>query len=345
MRPARRPDRPVVGVTGGDPNGIGPEVTLRALLDPGVRRACCPVLVGDPDVFGFYAGKYRLPLTLVPVERPPLSWSPGLIPVVSPRSRGHFLPVPGKPSRAAGSIAGRSLEYAAALWSNGEIDGIVTGPLSKETLNAAGYRYPGQTEMLAALTGVPRALMLMLRGQLRVGLATIHIPLRRVPPSITITGLTGTLRTFARSLLGDFGIRRPSIAVLGLNPHAGEGGLLGTEERGIIVPAIRRVRIPGVRIDGPFPADGFFGSGAHDRYDGILAMYHDQGLLPLKMSGFSSAVNFTAGLPLVRTSPGHGTAYDIAGKGVARPGPTVAAILAAAAIIGRRGGRTAKGRR
>jgi 4-hydroxythreonine-4-phosphate dehydrogenase len=196
--------------------------------------------------------------------------------------------------------------------------------------------------MLAALTGVPRALMLMLSGTLRVGLATVHIPLRRVPSAITVAGLSETLRIFGRSLRADFGILRPSIAVLGLNPHAGEHGLLGNEERRVIVPAMRRVRVPGVTIEGPFPADGFFGSGAPGSYDGVLAMYHDQGLVPLKLSGFKAAVNFTAGLPIVRTSPGHGTAYDIAGRGLADPGATVESILAAASIITHRSGKGAR---
>jgi 4-hydroxythreonine-4-phosphate dehydrogenase len=345
LRRVQRPDRPVLAVTGGDPNGIGPEVVLRALLDPAVRRVCRPLLVGDPLVFAFYAKKYRIPLSFVTVGRPPLSWGPGVVPVVPPlpgRLPRPFRPAPGRASRSAGSVAGRSLERAAALWKNGEVGGIVTGPVSKETLNAAGYRYPGQTEMLAAFSGVSRALMLMLSGTLRIGLATIHLPLRRVPRAVTVPGLSETLRIFGRSLSGDFGVRRPAIAVLGLNPHAGEHGLLGSEEQDVIIPAMKRARTNGVTIDGPFPADGFFGSGAPDSYDGILAMYHDQGLVPLKMSGFSSAVNFTAGLPLVRTSPGHGTAYDIAGRGVADPGATVGAILAAAAIVVRRLGGTGR---
>lgn len=339
MRPARRPDRPILAVTGGDPNGIGPEVVLKALTRPAVWRACRPLLVGDPGAFSFYAKKFRLPISLAAVDRPPLSWGPGVVPVVHPSPGGPsrpFRPTPGSATRAAGAIAARSLECAAGLWEAGEADAIVTGPLSKETLNDAGYRFPGQTEMLAALTGTPRALMLMLSGTLRIALATIHLPLRRVPSSITAAGLSETLRMFGRSLSGDFGIRRPRVAVLGLNPHAGENGLLGTEETRVIRPAMRRVRVPGLTIEGPFPADGFFGSGAPGRYDGILAMYHDQGLVPLKMSGFSAAVNFSAGLPLVRTSPGHGTAYDIAGRGVADPGSTVGAILAAAAIAARR---------
>lgn len=327
---------PVIGITGGDPNGIGPEVVLRALLAPAAWKACRPLLVGDPVVFRHYARRFRLPISIVEVDRPPLSWGQGVVPVVAP-GRGRPVTIePGRPSRAAGALAGRSLGLAVELWKDGEVDGIVTGPLSKATLNAAGYAYPGQTEFLAEASGAERALMLMLSGPLRVGLATIHIPLRRVAAAVTRERVAEALRVFGRSLVLDFGIRLPSIAVLGLNPHAGEGGLLGVEEREVILPAMRRVRVPGLSVGGPFPADGFFAGPSRSSWDGVLAMYHDQGLIPLKMGGFSAVVNFTAGLPLVRTSPGHGTAYDIAGRGVADPGSALQAILAAAAIVRRR---------
>lgn len=251
---------------------------------------------------------------------------------------------PGTPTRGAGSLAGRSLQLAAGLWRSGQIDGIVTGPLSKHSLNAAGYRFPGQTEFLAGEAGAGPALMVMLSGSLRIALATVHLPLRRVPTALSAGLLARTIGQFIDSLKGDFGIPRPRVAVLGLNPHAGEEGLLGKEERDLIIPAIRRAGSKRSRISGPFPADGFFGSGAWREYDGVLAMYHDQGLIPLKMGGFGAAVNVTAGLPMVRTSPGHGTAYDIAGKGVADPSSTVAAIVAAAGIIERRAAGKAAGR-
>lgn len=336
MRIDRADRLPIVGLTMGDPNGIGPEVVLRAILDPGVRRICRPLLVGEAGVFGYYLKKFKLPVTLLPASTPPVSWGRDIVPVIGSPSRSKFTMTPGHPSRAAGALAGRAVELASELWKRGEIDGIVTGPLAKDTLNAAGYRFPGQTEMLARSTGSREALMLMLNGTLRIALATIHIPLRRVPAALTKERLVRLIGLFTESLRTDFGFRRPRIAVLGLNPHAGEGGLLGTEERDVILPAIRLARRGPATISGPYPADGFFGCGAHDRHDGILAMYHDQGLIPIKMSGFSGAVNYTAGIPLVRTSPGHGTAYDIAGKGVARPGSTVSAILAAVEIIARR---------
>jgi 4-hydroxythreonine-4-phosphate dehydrogenase len=288
-------------------------------------------------VFEFYRKRYAIPLTLLPCARIPSSWGRDILPVASPPSRKPFVAAPGRASAAAGALAGRTLGLAAELWKRGEIDGIVTGPLDKESLNAAGYRYQGQTEFLARATGSDAALMIMMSGALRIALATIHVPLRRVPAMMTRERLGRSIRMFARSLREDFGCRRPRIAVLGLNPHAGEGGLLGTEERDVIIPAVRAERRRGeAAVSGPHPADGFFASDAPQRFDGILAMYHDQGLIPLKMSGFGSTVNFTAGLPLVRTSPGHGTAYDIAGKGVASPGSAVAAILAAAEILAAR---------
>jgi 4-hydroxythreonine-4-phosphate dehydrogenase len=328
---------PLLAVTSGDPNGIGPEVGLRALLDPAVRRLCRPLLVGEAAVFEHYRKKFRIPLTLVPVAGAPISWGRGVAPVVEPTPRLRAVRiVPGRPSVPAGLSAGRAIECALRLWKNGEVDGLVTGPIAKDTFNAAGYRFPGQTEMLADFTRSEEALMLMLSGPLRIGLATIHIPLRRVPAAMDRKRLARTIRLFVRSLEIDFGVRTPRLAVLGLNPHAGEGGLLGSEELDTIIPAITAARRTGSTVSGPFPADGFFGSDAVRAFDGVLAMYHDQGLIPLKMGGFSAAVNFTAGLPLVRTSPGHGTAWAIAGKGVADPGGTVAAILAAAEIVTRR---------
>ncbi len=327
---------PLLGITSGDPNGIGPEVVLRAILDRRVRRACRTLLVGDAGVFEHYRKKLGLPLTLLPLDHPPPSWGPGIVPVIGPTVRTAFRVQPGVSSGAAGSIAARALLLAAELWRRGAIDGIVTGPLSKQSINDAGYRFPGQTEMLAAGAGAGPALMVMLAGPLRVALATIHMPLRRVAGAITKELLARTIAQFISSLTLDFGIRRPRVAVLGLNPHAGEGGLLGSEERDVIAPAVRRAASRKARVEGPFPADGFFGSGAWRKFDGVLAMYHDQGLIPLKMAGLASAVNVTAGLPLVRTSPGHGTAYDLAGTGAADPSSTVAAIVTAAGIVRRR---------
>ncbi len=233
---------PVVGLTAGDPNGIGPEVVLRALLDPRVRRVCRPLLVGDAGVFAYYLRKFRIPLTLLPVPEPPLSWGRDIVPVIGPPGRTRSRPGRERRHAPAGFLAGTSLEHAAALWKRGMIDGIVTGPLAKDTFNAAGFRYPGQTEMLAKAAGSHDALMLMLSGRLRIALATIHMPLRRVARRPDGERLARVFRLFTASLRADFGFRRPRIAVLGLNPHAGEGGLLGTEERDVIIPAIRAAR-------------------------------------------------------------------------------------------------------
>lgn len=324
---------PRIALTSGDPNGIGPEICLRALLDRRVRKACLPLLVGEYGGFDFYRKRFRLPVALFPVLRPPASWGADSIPVVVPapeRGVRPFVPVPGRPSRRSGAAAGRALLRAAGLWREGEAAAIVTGPLSKSALDAAGFRHPGQTEMLAKALGAPHPLMVMLSGRLRVGLATVHLPLSRVPRALTRARLASAIGTMHSSLRTDFGVRRPRLAVLGLNPHAGEGGLLGTEEGRIIAPAVRAARRRGLLVEGPFPADGFFGGGKAGRFDGILAMYHDQGLIPVKMGGFAPAVNFSAGLPMVRTSPAHGTAFDIAGSGRADHRSMVSALLAAA---------------
>jgi 4-hydroxythreonine-4-phosphate dehydrogenase len=240
---------------------------------------------------------------------------------------------PGKQTVRAGKFAGDAITASAKLCIAGVIDGMVTAPVSKRTMVAAGYRFPGQTELVASLSGKGPATMMLIADTFRVGLATVHVPLRMVSRRVSHQLIVQRLTAIQRALKQDFGIRRPNIAVLGLNPHAGEEGLLGSEETGIISPAIRRARANGIRAEGPFPADGFFGTHSHRNFDAVLAMYHDQGLIPLKMSGFSIGVNYSAGLPLVRTSPDHGTAFGIAGKGIADPGSMIEAIRLAAAII------------
>jgi 4-hydroxythreonine-4-phosphate dehydrogenase len=345
-RAGTRARRPLVVLSGGDPNGIGPEICLRAAGSAPVRGVCRPILVGDPSVFEYYRRKFRIGVTLTQADPGCLPAGGSAVPVITiPRTRA-FRPSPGRPSRAAGLIAGRSLEMAVLLCRSGTADALVTGPLSKSTLNLAGFRFPGQTEMVARMSGAASPLMILVNGKFRVALVTAHIPLGRVAPALTPARVTDTLRGFHASLRGDFGIGRPEIAVLGLNPHAGESGLLGAEEEEIILPAIRSLRRKGLLVSGPFPADGFFGKRSETTFDGVVALYHDQGLIPLKMSGFSSVVNVTAGLPVVRTSPGHGTAFDIAGKGTADPSSMVAAVLAAVGICRNRGVSSGKvGRR
>ncbi len=337
--------RPVLALTGGDPNGIGPEICLKAVRSPAVRSVCRPVLVGDPAVFEYYRKKYRIGITLREASAGEPLQAGRTVPVIGIQGPRGFRPTPGALTRSGGLVAGRSLELGISLCRDGITDALVTGPLSKSNLNAAGFPFPGQTEMIARYSRSGPPLMLLINGDFRVALVTAHVPLRRVPPLLTVERVARTISAFHDALVADFRVRRPSIAVLALNPHAGEGGLLGSEEEGIIVPAIRSVkrRVPGV--SGPFPADGFFGNRSGDSFDGIVAMYHDQGLIPVKILGFSPVVNVTAGLPIVRTSPGHGTARDIAGAGKADPSSMISAVLTALTIAGNRRGHAGRGRR
>lgn len=312
--------KPTVGITLGDPWGIGPEVLAVALTVPAVRRACRVVVYGD-------LGTLERAAAIVGV-RVPSSLS---VVASGPRPTGTF----GHPSRGGGRIPIAYLEAAVAAARSGEVDALCTGPIHKGLVVAAGFRHTGHTDYLAEKLGASRVVMLLAGPTLRVALATVHVPLRRVPGLLSISGLAATLAILDRGLKRYFGHPRPRIAVAGLNPHAGEGGLLGGEEEAIIAPAVRRARKAGIRAEGPFPADSLFAQAIRTRrWDAILAMTHDQGLGPLKAVDFERAVNVTLGLPLPRTSPDHGVAYDIAGKGRADPTSMIEAILAAARMAG-----------
>jgi 4-hydroxythreonine-4-phosphate dehydrogenase len=243
---------------------------------------------------------------------------------------------PGAPTKASGRTTGQALEKAIELCVSGKVHGMVTAPASKTGLHLAGYDFPGQTELVTLLSRSTSVLMMLVSKKLRVGLTTIHSPLKDVPYQISTDKVAEKATIMHSALEKDFGVARPRIAVLGLNPHAGENGHIGTEERDIIAPAIAHVSSKGMRVEGPFPADGFFGSGSYRSYDGVLAMYHDQGLVALKLLAFGKAVNVSAGLSIIRTSPDHGTAYDIAWKGSADHSSMVEAMLLAASIAKRR---------
>ncbi len=325
--------KPLLAITIGDFNGIGPEVTLKSVASRSVRSICTPLLVGSIDVYEHYARKLRLRLTLRETADAGRVRRNGIIPVMPLHPFQRPVITPGAISEEAGRYAGEALSCAAALCVRKKVDGMVTAPVSKEAMAAAGYRFPGQTDMLGALTRTPEVTMMLVADQLRVGLATVHIPVARVSRAVTRAHILRKLLVIDRSLRRDFGLRAPRIAVLGLNPHAGEHGLIGREERKVISPAMASARARHVVADGPYPADGFFGSGEYRRYDAILAMYHDQGLIPLKMKGFAIGVNYSAGLPIVRTSPDHGTAFAIAGRGIADPSSMIEAIRLAVSII------------
>jgi 4-hydroxythreonine-4-phosphate dehydrogenase len=249
---------------------------------------------------------------------------------------------PGTATEESARCALKSLEMATADLLAQKLDGMVTGPINKNSIQDDAFNFPGHTEYLVNRTGVKRGLMLMISENLRIGVVTGHIPLNQVAESITKDRVTDKLEILEDSLKQDFGIEKPKIAVLGLNPHAGDEGLLGNEEIELLSPLINDLKNHGKLVFGPFPADGFFGSQTYLKYDAVLAMYHDQGLIPFKSLSFGSGVNYTAGLPVVRTSPDHGTAYPIAGKGVADESSFRAALFAALDLIKHRCERVEK---
>ncbi len=260
----------------------------------------------------------------------------GTVPVLQTSSLDTSHISPGTLSPEAGAVSARAIEEAVRCAMAGEVHAIVTAPVSKQALHAAGTVFPGQTEMLQNLTSSPGVAMMLVAKTMRVGLVTIHHSLRDVPSVLTRELLRDRIAILYRALRVDWNIKHPTLAVLGLNPHAGEGGHLGIEERELIVPVLREFLNAGMLLAGPFPADGFFARYRPGTYDAVVAMYHDQGLIPLKMSAGGKAVNFSAGLPIVRTSPDHGTGFEIAGKGRADPGSMVEAIKLAALIAKRR---------
>lgn len=328
--------KPTIAITIGDFNGIGPEVTLKSIVSPKIKKNIQPVLIGSFDIFQYYVKMLKLDIELIAVDNLSSKINNGTVPVLTVHPATSKSIQIGKISPDSGVCAGMAIEQAIKLCLSNEVDAMVTAPVSKESLHFAGYNFPGQTEMLAMLTRSERVTMMLLAKTMRVALATVHIPIKKVSENLFIDRIVEKLETVHSSLQKDLGIKTPSIAVLGLNPHAGENGAIGSEEIEVIIPAIKKAIAKGVITSGPFPADGFFASGAYKNYDAILAMYHDQGLIPLKMSGFDEGVNFSAGLKIIRTSPDHGTAFDIAGKKIANPGSMISAIQLAASIIEQR---------
>lgn len=312
--------RPIrVGITHGDINGIGYEVILKTLEDARILELCTPVVYGSAKMAATYRKMLDMPavpFTQVDSGADITDGANNIINVV-----GEDVKVePGVASQAAGAAAFAALERAVADLKAGYIDVLVTAPINKHNIQSPEFSFPGHTEYLeAALGDGGKALMMLCADNVRVALATIHMPLAQVPQAITQESIIEKIGILDKSLRRDFGIDAPRIAVLSLNPHAGEDGMLGSEETSIITPAIAAAKEQRILAFGPYAADGFFGSGSHKKFDGILAMYHDQGLAPFKALAMDAGVNFTAGLPYVRTSPDHGTGYDIAGTGQASP--------------------------
>jgi len=298
--------KPRILITMGDFNGIGPEVALKALSDETFLEEASPVLVGSNQIVEYYEKLFGLRISRTGV---------GII-ECAPDEK---LPIePGKIAEKAGEMSARFLQCAIDYVKKDAGDAIVTAPISKEAFWMAGYRqFPGQTEFFATGFGAKRFAMMLISGKFRVCFATTHYPIREVASQLTKQKIIDTAMVVVQALQTFFGVKNPKIAISALNPHGGEHGKLGDEEDRIILPAIRQISDKGVRVEGPFPADTLFTRIDEKDFDAYLAQYHDQGMIPIKMYGFGSAVNFTAGLPVPRTSPDHGTAFDIAGKGVA----------------------------
>lgn len=332
-----RSKRPRIAITLGDSNGVGPEVVLKTLLDARLARFVQPIVVGSAHVLNVHASKLGFgDIRIQVVQKIPDHIKSGEV-VVLDISQGEKPEVRfGKISAESGTLAMKSVEHATDLCVQGEVDGMVTAPISKEAISRAGYKEPGHTEFIARRVGCDDYTMMMISQELRVGLVTGHTPIWDVPKGVTREAILNKIRVISTSLVQDFGIQRPKIAVLGLNPHAGDGGVLGREEAESIIPAIQSACDLGHLVFGPFPADGFFAIGGYRLYDAVLAMYHDQGLIPFKTLTFESGVNFTAGLTVVRTSPDHGTAFNIAGEGKASPGSMRSAIYLALDVARRR---------
>ena len=302
-----------VGISIGDINGIGPEVVLKALMDNRILSNCTPIIYGSTNLMKHFRKDIQGEEMTFNSCKDASEARNKKINVVQVWDTDPEI-LYGKANETGGKYAFLSLEAATKDLSSNKIDVLVTAPISKETISKAGFQFPGHTEYLADMAGQKDALMMMVAGDLRVALVTSHVALADVSGALTREGILDKIEVLNQSLQKDFGIQRPRIAVLGFNPHAGENGKMGHEEAEIITPAINMAKGKNIFANGPFPADGFFGSPVLGQYDAVLAMYHDQGLTPFKALAFDEGVNFTAGLPIVRTSPDHGTAFDIAGQ-------------------------------
>ena len=319
----------IVGITQGDTNGIGYEVIIKTLSDARMLDICTPVIYGSSRFFGIY--RKQVPETehmTTNVINTAGDARPKRINIINVVPDNLAIET-GQPTADGAKAAIIALQAAVKDAKAGLIDAIVTAPFNKHTVAAAGFGFPGHTEYLINEFGASDGLMLLCSENFRVGVVTNHLPLSKVCDAISQDTILSKLRLMNDSLKRDFGCVRPKIAVLGLNPHCGDGGSLGTEEIDTIIPSIEKANGEKILAFGPYSPDGFFGTNLQSKFDGVLAMYHDQGLIPFKALAFDGGVNFTAGLPIVRTSPDHGTGYDIAGKNLASPGPMTAAIYSA----------------
>ncbi len=320
-----------VGITQGDTNGIGYEVILKTISTPEFTEICTPVIYGSSKIMTFHRKAIEMPSFPVNTVRNNGPVKDGAVNLVEVMGNEDVKVELGQPDKQAGRAAFLALEAAVAALNAGDIDVLVTAPINKDNIQSEHFTFPGHTEYLESCTGEgDKALMVLCNERLRVALVTTHLPISQVPAAITPEAIMEKLRIFNDSLKRDFNLTKPRIAVLALNPHSGENGLLGNEEKEVIAPTIKEAyEKERIVCYGPYAADGFFGNGMFAKFDGVLAMYHDQGLAAFKTLAMDDGVNFTAGLPVVRTSPDHGTGYDIAGKNLAHENSLRQAIYAA----------------
>jgi 4-hydroxythreonine-4-phosphate dehydrogenase len=321
-----------VGITHGDLNGIGYEIIIKVLHDQRILDMITPVIYGSSKVASYHRKVLDINDFNFNLVKNAGAANPKRANIINVTEEEVKIDI-GKSTQVAGELAYKALEKATHDLDEKQVDVLVTAPINKKNIQSENFHFPGHTEYLAEKFSSDDFLMLMVSNNIRIGVATGHIPLMDVSKHLTTDLIMQKLRIIDRSLKRDFNIPKPKIALLGLNPHAGDNGLLGKEEEEVIVPAVKAAFDEGIHAYGPYAADGFFGSSAFTTFDGVLAMYHDQGLIPFKALSFESGVNFTAGLPVVRTSPAHGTAFEIAGKNQASPESMRSAIFLAADIF------------
>ena len=329
--------RPLLGITMGDPAGIGPEVIAKAMAGTALRRLCRPIVIGSVPVMEQTLARLKLKLNVVRVQGhdptvPHASDVAVLDPLEQPLGKFPF----GVAAANTGAASVAFIKKAVELAQLGCIDGMVTAPINKEAINMAGFHYPGHTELLADLTQTQESGMMIVGGPLKIMFVTTHVAIKELSSILTQARIEKGIRLAHRALKELFQIPKPKIGVAALNPHAGEHGLFGDEEARVILPAARAAQAHGILASDPLPADTLFGKAARGDYHGVVAMYHDQGLIPLKLVAFGTCVNLTVGLPIIRTSVDHGTAYDIAGKGLAEQGSLLEAVKLAATIASKR---------
>ena len=307
-----------VGISHGDINGIGYEVIMKTLLDPRILEMCTPIIYGSPKVAAYHRKALNINNLSFNHIRSTQEASPRRAHIINCIDDNVRVEL-GKSTTIAGESSFMALDRATLDLEKGDIDVLVTAPINKDNIQSENFDFPGHTEFLAQSFNTKNYAMLMVSETMKVGVVTTHLPISKVAENLSKEAILAKIRIIAKSLQQDFSITRPRIAVFGLNPHSGDNGLLGNEEKEIILPAIIQAKKEGIIALGPYSADGFFGSDDYRKFDAILAMYHDQGLIPFKLASFERGVNYTAGLPVIRTSPAHGTAYSLAGEDKASP--------------------------